>query len=75
MVSAARGTAGFEGRLGSWKYCKLGTGTSACIWDKIFSVCVILDIILSRVSCKVGVADKGSGAILWFQPAADLLLY
>ena len=29
----------------------------------VFSICVILDIILSRVSCNVGVAGKGSGAI------------
>ena len=63
MVSAAGETAGFEERLGSWKYCKLGTGTFACIWYKVFSICVILDIILSRVSCKVGVADEGSWAI------------
>ena len=56
-------TAGFVERLGSWKYWKLGTGTFACIWDKVFFICVILDITLSRVSCKVSVADKGSWAI------------
>ena len=63
MVSAAGGTAGFEERLGSWKYWKLGTGTFACIWDKVFSICAILDIILLRVSCKVGIAEKVSVAI------------
>ena len=56
-------TAGFEERLGSSKYGKLSTETFACIWDMVFSICVILDIILSWVSCNVGVADKGSGGI------------
>ena len=55
----------FEERLWSWKYCKLGAGTFSYIWHMIFSICVILDIILSSVSCNVGVADtnKDSGAI------------
>ena len=63
MVSSAGGTAWFEERLGSWKYCKLGTGTFTSTWDKLFSICVILDIIFSRFSWKVGVSDKSSGAI------------
>ena len=45
MISAAGGTAEFEGGLESWKYCKLGTDTFSYIWD-------ILGIILSGVSCK-----------------------
>ena len=69
----AEGAAGFEERLGSCKYCKLGTGTFACIWDMVFSICVIFDITLSRVSCNAGVANKGSGLFVWFQHAADLL--
>ena len=61
MVSAAEGIAWFEEILGSWNYCNLGK--FACIWSMVFSICVTLDIILSRVSCSVGVADEGSGAI------------
>ena len=39
MVSAAGGTAGFEGRLGSWKYCKLGTGTCLHLRQGILHLC------------------------------------
>ena len=63
MVPSARETAGFEERLESWKYCKLCTGTFACIWYKVFSIFVILEIILLRVSCKADAAEKGSVAI------------
>ena len=38
MVSAAKGTAGFEERLGSWKYCKLGTSRFVYIWSIISSL-------------------------------------
>ena len=75
MVSAAGGTAGFEERLGIWKYCKLGTGTFPCIWDKVFSVYVIIDIILSRFLAKLVLQVKVHGVFVWFQPVADLLLY
>ena len=44
--------------------CKLGTGTNACIRDKVFSICVFLEIPLPRVTRKFGVADKG--LFVWF---------
>ena len=63
MLKINRVRDGLEDRLGSWKYCKLDTGTFTCIWDMVFSICVIFDIIFSRVSCNIGIADKGLGAI------------
>ena len=62
MVSTAGVAAGFEERLRSWKYCKLGTSTFTCILNMVFFICVILGIILSRVSCNVAVVNKSSGA-------------
>ena len=62
MVSTAGVAAGFEERLGSWKYCKLGTSTFTCILNMVFFICVMLGIILSRVSCNVAVVNKSSGA-------------
>ena len=75
MASAAWGTAGVEERLGSWKYCKLATGTYACIWDKVFPFVSFLTSLFWGFIAKLVLQRKVQWLFLWFLPAADLMLY